>query len=109
MRADRFGSYSIDATRAGMSRLSRRKSMARASRLCPPPRCRTVRCPLLLRPEILVFGPVSRFSGRSFERASSWIVVRNRIAGEVGRYVLIAIVYTTSENSIIFSPAFRVT
>src|SRR3989304_4628785 len=37
MRADRFGSYSIAATLAGMSNLFLRKSIIRYFLLCPPP------------------------------------------------------------------------
>jgi hypothetical protein len=37
MRAERLGSYSIDATVAGIPALSRLKSMMRSLRLCPPP------------------------------------------------------------------------
>ena len=54
MRADRFGSYSIVDTFAGMSRLSRLKSMMRYIRLWPPPRHQDVSSPLLLRPPDLV-------------------------------------------------------
>src|SRR5919199_757997 len=38
MRAERLGSYSMVATRAGTPSLSRLKSMRRYRRLCPPPR-----------------------------------------------------------------------
>ena len=57
MRADRFGSYSIAATLAGMPSLSRRKSIRRYSRLCPPPRCHDVVCPLALRPPDFLLAP----------------------------------------------------
>ena len=45
MRAERFGSYSIPATFAGIPIFSRRKSTSRSMRLTPPPRCRTVMRP----------------------------------------------------------------
>ena len=54
MRAERFGSYSIVATFAGMSRLSRLKSMMRYIRLWPPPRHHDVSSPRLLRPPVLL-------------------------------------------------------
>src|SRR6266576_3560639 len=63
MRADRFGSYSIVATFAGMSRLSRLKSMMRYIRLWPPPRHHDVRWPWLLRPPVLLSGSTSGLYG----------------------------------------------
>src|SRR5437867_2271660 len=75
-----------------MSRLSLRKSINRYLLLCPPPRCRTWRRPLLSRPEILRFGRVRDLSGRSVVRSSLVSVVRNRIAGEVGLYDLIPMI-----------------
>ena len=52
MRAERLGSYSIEATVAGMPDLSRLKSMMRSLRLCPPPRCQMVMSPELRRPPV---------------------------------------------------------
>src|SRR5436190_1587260 len=63
MRAVRFGSYSMLATLAGMPNLSRRKSMRRYCRLCPPLIYRLVMCPLLLRPPVRRSGSSSVFSG----------------------------------------------
>src|SRR5437773_550278 len=50
MRAERFGSYSTAMTFPGTPVLFRLKSMIRYSRFWPPPRCRTVIFPWLLRP-----------------------------------------------------------
>src|SRR5262245_2282954 len=69
MRADRFGSYSIEKTLPGTSILSRRKSMRRYRRLCPPPRCHEVTHPKLLRPPDFLSGRSRDFSG--FDRVIS--------------------------------------
>ena len=63
MYADRFGSYSIAATRAGIPSLRRLKSILRYSRLAPPPRWRAVLRPLELRPPLFFRPSVSVFSG----------------------------------------------
>ena len=63
MRAERFGSYSIVDTFAGMSNLFRLKSMMRYIRLWPPPRHHDVRCPALLRPPVLCSGSTSGLYG----------------------------------------------
>src|SRR5262249_60725281 len=65
MRAVRFGSYSIVDTFAGMSRLSRLKSITRYIRLWPPPRHHDVSCPWLLRPPVARIGSTSGFYGPS--------------------------------------------
>src|ERR1700687_5917748 len=49
MRAERFGSYSIVETFAGISCLSRLKSMIRYIRLCPPPRHQEGHPPFVVR------------------------------------------------------------
>src|SRR6266576_1228388 len=92
MRAERFGSYSTVATFAGMSFLSRLKSITRYSRLCPPPRHQEVRWPLLSRPPEL-----SRFSVNG--RYGSFVVISSKVSdvlprtpGEVGLYLRIAMV-----------------
>jgi hypothetical protein len=50
MLAERFGSYSTEATRAGTPSLVRLKSIRRYRRLAPPPRWRAVTRPFELRP-----------------------------------------------------------
>jgi len=65
MRAERFGSYSIVDTFAGMLRLSRLKSMTRYARLCPPPRHHDVISPCVSRPPDLGNGSVSGLYGSS--------------------------------------------
>src|SRR6266496_4403174 len=92
MRADRFGSYSMVATTAGIPVLSRLKSIARILRLCPPPRCQIVRSPELRRPPVRFFGSVSGLCGRLVVRSSLTCELLKRRVGVIGLYVLIAIV-----------------
>src|SRR5215212_3771253 len=64
MYDDRFGSYSIAATRAGTPSLRLRlKSILRYRRLAPPPRWRAVLRPLELRPPDFFRPSVRVFSG----------------------------------------------
>jgi len=49
-----------------------------------------LKVPLLSRPEMRRLCVVRRFSGLSWDSSSFSSVVLNRIAGEVGLYVLIA-------------------
>ena len=70
MFAERFGSYSIPATFAGMPYFSRRKSTSRSMRLAPPPRCRTVMRPWTLRPLVRRLGLSRLFSGVFFVMSS---------------------------------------
>src|SRR5437588_12722392 len=91
MRAERFGSYSTDATFAGMPALSRLKSIERSFCLCPPPRCQLVRSPALRRPAFDFFGDVNGLYGRFVVRSSLMIVEVKRCDGVNGLYVLIAI------------------
>ena len=72
IRADRFGSYSMWVTEAGIpSWLFRLKSMIRYIRLWPPPRWRDVMNPWLFRPPVLRSGSVRLFSGFLFLSVSS--------------------------------------
>src|SRR3989338_2013642 len=64
MNAERYGSYSMLATFAGMFFLSYAKSTKRYAFLCPPPLCRIVMRPKLFRPPDWRFPFVSAFSGR---------------------------------------------
>src|SRR5574342_130996 len=91
MRADRFGSYSIPATTAGMPNFSRRKSMSRSMRLAPPPRCRTVMRPEAFRPFARRLGRSRLFSGVFLVISSLVSSVMYRRAGEVGLSVRIPI------------------
>src|SRR6185295_3376831 len=84
MRADRFGSYSMAFTVAGIPSFSRRKSMSRSMRLCPPPRCRTVMRPYTLRPVLFRSGESRLFSGVDLVMSSLTTNVMYRRAGEVG-------------------------
>ena len=84
MRAERFGSYSIVETFAGMSRLSRLKSMMRYIRLWPPPRHQDVSCPWLLRPPVLCSGSTSGLCGSCVVISSKVCTVWNRVPGDVG-------------------------
>src|SRR5947209_5201006 len=63
MRQERLGSYSMVRTVPGTSYLSRLKSMTRYMRLLPPPRCRAVTRPLLLRPPLFLSGSSSGLCG----------------------------------------------
>src|SRR5436190_15431871 len=91
MRADRFGSYSIVDTLAAMSRLSRLKSMIRYIRLWPPPRHQDVRWPTLLRPPVLGIGSTSPLCGVLLVISSNVGTVWNRVPGDVGLNLRIAI------------------
>src|SRR4030067_2440832 len=84
MRAVRFGSYSMCATRAGISRLSRLKSMRRMCRRSPPPRCRTEPCPGPSRPPCPRRGTMSERSGRARVTSSKVGPAMPRRPGEVG-------------------------
>ena len=86
MRAERFGSYSIVATFAGMPSLLRLKSMSRYSLRVPPPLWRTVICPLKLRPECFLRTSSKDRSGSTLLRSEKSIVVMKRLAGLVGLY-----------------------
>src|SRR5258706_7960274 len=85
MRAVWFGSYSTAATFAGIVNFSRRKSMRRYWRLCPPPIYRLVMCPLLLRPPVRLSGSSSDFSGSVFVMSAKSETERKRVAGVIGR------------------------
>src|SRR5438132_11497981 len=105
MRADRFGSYSTVVTFAGMSRLSRLKSMMRYIRLWPPPRHHDVRCPTLLRPPVACIGSTRGLCGSSVVISSKVWTVWNREPGDVGLYFLIGMIYAPSRNSGILAPS----
>src|SRR6266545_1161217 len=90
MRAVRFGSYSICATFAGTPSLScRRKSISRYARLCPPPWCRVVMRPWLLRPPLLCSGRTSDFSGSPRVTSTKSATLAPRRPGVVGLYLRI--------------------
>src|SRR3954451_20853684 len=78
MYADRLGSYSIAATRAGTPSLVRLKSILRYRRLAPPPRWRDVLRPRALRPPLLVRPSTSVFSGsvRVISAKSGYVMKR---------------------------------
>src|SRR5512133_832751 len=85
MRALRFGSYSISATRPGIPNLLRLKSMIRYCRLCPPPRWRDVTCPWLLRPPVPLIGSSRDFSGVARVTSSNPETERKRVPAVMGR------------------------
>src|SRR5690606_41846766 len=72
------------ATLAGMPSLSRRKSTMRYRCLWPPPRCRDVMRPLVLRPPVDFFLAMRDFSGSVFVISEKSETVWNRRPGEVG-------------------------
>src|SRR3954453_13635125 len=84
MREDRFGSYSMVDTFAGMSCLSRLKSITRYIRLWPPPRHHDVRLPRLLRPPDWCSGSTSGLCGSDVVISSKSWPVWNRRPGDVG-------------------------
>src|SRR5215203_227693 len=84
MYAERFGSYSIAATRAGTPSLRRLKSMMRYRRLAPPPRWRAVLRPWALRPPLFLMPSTSVFSGLVFVISEKSGYVTKRRPGEVG-------------------------
>src|SRR5919109_1583321 len=96
MRAERFGSYSMETTFAGMPALSRLKSIARSFFLCPPPRHQLVTSPALRRPPVLRLPTVSGLNGLSVVMSSFVSVVIARREGVIGLYVLIAIALALS-------------
>src|SRR3990172_2645635 len=89
MRADRFGSYSIAATLAGMSLLFLRKSIIRYFLLCPPPRCQMVILPWLFRPARFPLLSTRLFSGFFLVSSSFVRTVMDRTPGEAGLDFLI--------------------
>ena len=84
MRDERLGSYSIDATTAGMPTLSRLKSTTRYACLAPPPMNREVTRPVLLRPPVRFLDSTSDFSGRSLVMSSRDTTVWKRRVGVTG-------------------------
>ncbi len=96
MRADRFGSYSIAATRAGMSFLVLRKSITRYFFLWPPPRCQEVILPWLFRPARFFFFSTRLRSGFFLVRSSLVRTVMVRTPGEVGLNFRIPMVFRSS-------------
>src|SRR5580693_571968 len=84
MRALRLGSYSMDATLAGIPSLLRRKSTIRYCCLWPPPRWRAVLRPWLLRPPVCGLGASNDFSGRSRVISEKSETVWKRRPGLVG-------------------------
>src|SRR2546428_4435795 len=91
IRAERFGSYSIVDTFAGMSCLSRLKSIARYIRLCPPPRHHDVKCPPLFRPPELCNDSTSGLCGSHVVSSSNTWTVWNLVPGDVGLNLRIGI------------------
>src|SRR6266516_1406304 len=69
----------------GMQNLSRRKSMRRYCRLCPPLIYRLVMWPLLLRPPVRRSGSSSVFSGSVLVISEKSETERKRVAGVIGR------------------------
>src|SRR5208282_5410212 len=102
MRAERFGSYSIAATFAGIPVFSRRKSTVRYFCWCPPPRCHAVTSPCELRPPVRFCTSTSDFSGVCLVISLLSSMVRKRRDGVYGLNVFIAIVasYRFPSNSI---------
>src|ERR1700691_2317508 len=92
MRAERFGSYSIAATFAGIPVFSRRKSTVRYFCACPPPRCHAVISPCEFRPPVRFCTSTSDFSGVCLVISLLSSMDRKRRDGVYGLNVFIAIV-----------------
>src|ERR1700691_4018307 len=92
MRAERFGSYSIAATFAGIPVFSRRKSTLRYFCWCPPPRCQAVTSPCEFRPPVRFCTSTSDFSGVCLVISLLSSIVRKRRDGVYGLNVFIAII-----------------
>src|SRR5450755_4660282 len=92
MRAVRLGSYSMDATLAGIPILSRLKSIMRYACLAPPPRNRDEIRPSLLRPPVRFLPSTNDFSGRSLVISSRETTEVKRRDGVVGLYFFIGMV-----------------
>src|ERR1700735_711667 len=91
MRAERFGSYSMAATFAGIPVFSRRKSTCRYFCACPPPRCQAVISPCEFRPPVRFCDSTSDFSGVCLVISLLSSIVRKRRDGVYGLNVLIGI------------------
>src|SRR6185312_13908324 len=90
MYAERFGSYSIAATLAGIPSLRRLKSILRYRRLAPPPRWREVLRPCALRPPLFLSPSTSDFSGSVLVSSAKSGYVEKRRPGLVGLGLRIA-------------------
>src|SRR4030042_3472148 len=101
MRAERLGSYSMDATLPGTPKLFRLKSIIRSCRVAPPPRWRTVTRPWALRPACFLRGTVKRFSGLLLVISSKVWPVAPRRPGEVGLYCLIPILHALEQLDLV--------
>src|SRR5271155_3330294 len=91
MRAERFGSYSMAATFAGIPVFSRRKSTCRYFCAWPPPRCQAVISPCEFRPPVRFCDSTSDFSGVCLVISLLSSMVRKRRDGVYGLNVLIGI------------------
>src|SRR5947209_8653554 len=96
MFAERFGSYSIAATFAGIPSLRRLKSTLRYRRLAPPPRWRDVLRPCALRPPLFLRPSTSVRSGSVFVMSPKSAYVTKRRPGLVGLGLRIGIDYSPS-------------
>src|SRR5262245_38293777 len=88
MRAERFGSYSIETTEA-VPPFFRLKSMMRYIRLWPPPRKRAQVTPWLLRPPFFLARTTSDFSGAltfGLVQSAKSLTIPARRPAEVGLY-----------------------
>src|SRR5205823_9746768 len=98
MRAERFGSYSIPITSAATPRLRRLKSTLRYFCLWPPPMCRDVSRPRLLRPPLLFFGAIRLLSGCHFVISSKAGSDLKRSVGVSGRNSFRAITFLSLDQ-----------
>src|SRR5262249_16560198 len=98
MRADRFGSYSIEAIVPVTPCLLRLKSTRRYWRLWPPPRRRIAMWPWLSRPPDFLIGSSSDFSGVVVVMSEKSDTVRKRVPFVTGLDCLIPMVYALQDS-----------
>ena len=73
--------------------------MTRNARLCPPPWCRVVTRPALLRPPLDVSGRTSDFSGADRVTSTKSATLAPRRPGVVGLYLRIPMVWQSLSSS----------
>src|SRR5450432_1551116 len=99
MCAERFGSYSIRSTTPTTPSLSRRKSMIRYFCLWPPPLWRVVIRPELLRAPVEFCDTSSGVKPLPLYRCERFGFVTKRVPGDVGRSLIIAMVWVLLSGS----------
>src|SRR5262249_61024015 len=97
-RPERFGLSSTPLSSPAPPCLRRLKSPLRYLFLCPPPMCRDVNRPYLLRPPVFFLGSTRLFSGRHFVISSNAGSDLKRSVGVSGRNSLSAMSFSRSDQ-----------